>query len=169
AGDAHDDLSYPLSGRFEDGNAGVVFAGYGIADDKLGYNDYAELAKKGISIEGKWLLILADEPLLNAETSLLPTPDHKPSKWSQFLSKRSALLTRGKPKGLLVITDSSKRMQGSFADAAAAAALNARRVGALSIYKDSSAIQAYAVSTRFPNQILPPTPPNLHQLPQSIA
>jgi hypothetical protein len=92
-----DDLSYFLTGDTTEASGTVVFAGYGIADDKLGYNDYAALAAKGISIDGKWVLILEDEPLADAATSLLATPERKPSSWStQFINKRRALWNAGK-------------------------------------------------------------------------
>jgi hypothetical protein len=98
--ETHDDLSYFITGNIAEASGGVVFAGHGIADDKLGYNDYAALAAKGISIDGKWVLILEDEPLSDAATSLLPTPQRKPSSWStQFIYKRRALLKAGKAPG----------------------------------------------------------------------
>ncbi|HEY0386301.1 MAG TPA: M28 family peptidase, partial [Pyrinomonadaceae bacterium] len=153
--ETHDDLSFFDSGNYVNTSGGVVFAGYGIADDKLGYNDYAALAAQGISIDGKWVLMLADEPLADAKTSLLPTPEHKPSSWTtQFINKRSALWKAGKPKGVLVVDDSTPRFQGSFADAAALAALNNRRVGNLSLTQSTSLPQTYAISTKLANQIL---------------
>lgn len=155
--DSHDDLAYFLSGDVRNSTGGVVFAGYGIADDKLGYNDYAALATQGISVDGKWLLILDDEPLADAATSLLPTADHKLSKWSQIVFKRKALLTAGKALGFLVVTDSSPRLKTTFAEAAALASHNARRVGGLSLNQHSDAPQAYAVSTKLANQLLSPS------------
>jgi hypothetical protein len=45
--ETQDDLSFFETGdRASAGGDGVVFAGYGIADDKLGYNDYAALTAK---------------------------------------------------------------------------------------------------------------------------
>ena len=154
--DAHDDLSYFLSGGARNASGGVVFAGYGIADDKLGYNDFAALAAQGLSIEGKWVLIFADEPLSDASTSLLPTTDKKPSSWTtQFINKRGAVLEAGRPKGILVITDASpRRSPNSFSDNAALAALNARRIGQVSLYESSDVPQTFAVSTKFADQIL---------------
>ncbi|MDX6695922.1 MAG: hypothetical protein QOF02_3525, partial [Blastocatellia bacterium] len=81
--ETHDDLSYFLSGSTTSASGGVVFAGYGIADDHLGYNDYAALAAKGISIDGKWVLMLSDEPMTaDAKSSLLPTAEHQLSDWA---------------------------------------------------------------------------------------
>src|SRR5215203_5435306 len=37
--EAHDALAYFQTGDAKNASGGVVFAGYGIADDKLGYND----------------------------------------------------------------------------------------------------------------------------------
>jgi hypothetical protein len=153
--ESHDDLSYFASGNPASASGGVVFAGYGIADDKLGYNDYAALAAQGISIDDKWVLILADEPLSDATTSLLPTPAHKPSSWTtQFLYKRGALWRAGKPRGVLIVSDATPRLQGTFADAAALAALNTQRVGNLSLREASNMLPTYAISTKLANQIL---------------
>jgi hypothetical protein len=153
--ETHDDLSYFISGDIKEASGGVVFAGYGIADDKLGYNDYAALATKGISIDGKWVLILEDEPLSDAATSLLPTPERKPSSWStQFINKKSALWNAGKARGVLVVKDASPRMQGAFADASALAALNARQAGALTLSQSSLFPPTYAISTKLANRIL---------------
>ncbi|HYO91927.1 MAG TPA: hypothetical protein VEQ40_09830, partial [Pyrinomonadaceae bacterium] len=60
---AHDDLSYFMTGNMVSASGDVVFAGYGIAEDELDYNDYSALAAKKISIDGKWVMILADEPV----------------------------------------------------------------------------------------------------------
>jgi hypothetical protein len=107
-----DDLAYFLSGGAKNASGGLVFAGYGIADDKLGFDDIAALSANAVSINDKWIMILADEPLADAATSLLPTADKKPSKWStQFIWKRGAILKAGRPKGILIVNDSSPRLQ----------------------------------------------------------
>jgi Zn-dependent M28 family amino/carboxypeptidase len=155
--EASDDLSYFLSGDLGSSTGGVVFAGYGIADDALGYNDYAALAAQNISIDGKWLLILDEEPMADAATSLLPTKDHKLSKWSQIPFKRKAMLTAGKPLGLLVVTETSPGNTARFSDEAAAASRNARRVGGLSIYQHSGAPTAFAISIKLADQLLKPS------------
>jgi Zn-dependent M28 family amino/carboxypeptidase len=153
--ETQDGLSYFLSGNISKASGGVVFAGYGIADDKLGYNDYAALAKRGISIDGKWVLILEDEPLADAATSLLSTPERKPSSWStQFINKKRALWNAGKARGVLVVKDASPRMQGAFADAAALTALNAQKTGNFRLNQSSPFPPTYAISTRLANQIL---------------
>lgn len=152
--ESHDDLSYFLTGNMANASGEVVFAGYGIADDKLGYNDYAALAAKGISIEGKWVMILTDEPLADATTSLFPAAERKLSKWSAtFMPKRKALLAAGRPAGVLVVRYTSPRMQGTFADNAALASLNAQRVGPLSL-NQSPFPPTYAISSKLADQIL---------------
>ncbi|HEY0405621.1 MAG TPA: M28 family peptidase [Pyrinomonadaceae bacterium] len=168
--ETHDDLSYFLSGNAANASGGVVFAGYGIADDKLGYNDYAALAAKGISIDGKWLLILSDEPMAaNAKTSLLPTTDHQLSKWTtQSPAKRRPLLAAGKPAGILQVRYDGPRMQGTFADNAALASLNARRVGNLSLFQSSPAPPTYAISVKLANQILASSGQTIEGLRQQI-
>jgi hypothetical protein len=150
----HDDLSYFLTGNMVKASGDVVFAGYGIADDKLGYNDYAALRAKGISLDGKWVMILADEPLSNATTSLLPTSERQPSKWSaSLMPKRKALLAAGRPAGVLLVKYESPRMQGTFADHAAIAAQASQSVGYPSLHQ-SSFPPTYAISSKLANQIL---------------
>ena len=39
-----------MTGNIANAGGGVVFAGYGIADDKLAYNDYAALVEKGLRL-----------------------------------------------------------------------------------------------------------------------
>lgn len=164
-----DDLSYFLSGGAKSENGGVVFAGYGIADEKLGYNDYAALAADGISINDKWVLILHDEPLADAQTSLLPTADKKPSVWSRsFPFKRSAILKAGHPKGILIVEDSSPLFQGTFAENAATTSKNANRIGSLSLYENSDVPQTYAISTKLANQILASSGKTVESLKQQI-
>jgi hypothetical protein len=147
--EAHDDLSYFLTGSTAAAKGGVVFAGYGISDDALGYDDYAALAAKGISIDGKWVMVLADEPLGADGASLFPAAGGKPTKWAaSLMPKRRALVAAGKPAGVLVV-----RSQGAFADEAARASLAARRVGPLSLYQ-SPFPPTYAVSAKLADQIL---------------
>ncbi len=111
----------------------LVFGGYGIADPELGYDDYAALAADSIELNGRWLLILADEPLANDSTSLL-TPDGRPSRWTTqpFLKIRRAL--EAGVAGVILVGDRSPRTAESLAERAARAALRVRsRVGRLSL------------------------------------
>jgi hypothetical protein len=164
-----DDLSYFSSGSAKNASGDVIFAGYGIADDKLGFNDIAALAAGGVSINDKWVLILADEPLTGADTSLLPTADKKPSSWSkQFIYKRGAILKAGRPKGILVVSDSSPRIQGTFAENSAKVSETARQIGNLSLYETSAVPQTYAISTKLANQILASSGKSVESLKQQI-
>jgi hypothetical protein len=167
--ETNDDLSYFLSGNAKTASGGVIFAGYGIADDRLGYNDYAALSAQGISTTDKWVLVLGDEPLADAATSRLPTADRKPSSWStQFINKRRALLKSGRPKGILVISDASPRLQGAFSANAAAASANAQRIGQMSLFESSDIPQAYAVSTKLADQMLATSGTNVETLKRQI-
>ena len=119
SGEKHDDLSFYAGGGATDASGGVVFVGYGIADDALGFNDYAALTERGISIDGKWLIMLSDEPLANDSTSLLPTENHQISRWTTgFTDKRIPRWKAGRPKGILVVGDLSPRNKIAFSDAA---------------------------------------------------
>lgn len=166
--ETHDDLSYFMTGSPTAARGGVVFAGYGIADDALGYNDYAALAAKGISIDGKWVMVLADEPLNADGASLFPAAGGKPTKWAAtFMPKRKALLAAGKPAGILLVRSEGPRMQGTFADNAAQASLAAQRVGPLSLYQSTFA-PTYAVSARLADRILATASQQVEGLRQQI-
>jgi len=166
---AHDDLSFFFNGGFANANAGVVFAGYGIADDKLGYNDYAALSAAGISITDKWVLMLEDEPLADANTSLLSTPDHKPSSWStQFINKKAALWKAGKPKGVMVVSDATPMEIMSFAERAAQASQNAKRIGTVSLSKNADFPPTFAISSKLANQLLAPSGRSVAELKKQI-
>lgn len=152
--ETHDDLSYFLTGKVADASGKVVFAGYGIADDTLNYDDYAALKAKGISIDGKWVMILDDEPMKDATTSLFPTAEHKLSKWSATLMpKRKALIEAGRPAGVLLVRYDSPLMQGTFADNAAQASALAQRIGQLSLTQ-SPFPPTYAISAKLADKIL---------------
>ncbi|HEV3470415.1 MAG TPA: M28 family peptidase [Pyrinomonadaceae bacterium] len=158
--EAQDDLSYFGFGELRDvAAAGVVFAGHGISDKELGYDDFAALAEKGIELDGKWLVLLADEPLKDASTSLLRTPDGKPSKWTaQIVNKRLAVWRAGRPAGVLVVADAGPRSQGTFAEGARRAGLAARRLGPLTLHRTSPSgfPPTYFISTKLADRILAP-------------
>lgn len=164
----HDDLSYFLRGNLANASGSVVFAGYGIADDKLGYNDYAALAAKGISIDGKWVMILADEPISNATTSLLPTKDHKLSDWTNRALKRKALLAAGKPAGVLEVRLPGPLRQTTFPDSAAQASANTSGLGNLSLNQSSLLPPTYAISGTLADQILAHSGHKIEELRQQI-
>ena len=156
--EAQDDLSYFLTGDKVSALGGVVFAGYGIADERLGYDDYAALAAKGISLDGKWVLILEDEPLASATASLFPAAGKKLTKWSAgLMPKRKALLAAargGRPAGVLQVRQESPLRPGTFADEAALFALNAKRVGNLSLNQSVPFPPTYLISPKLADRIL---------------
>lgn len=166
--DAHDDLSYFLRGNLADVSGGVVFAGYGIADDGLGYNDYAALKAKGISIEGKWVMILGDEPVSDANTSLLPTKDRKVSGWTNGILKRRAALAAGKPAGVLEVRLPSPLRKGTFAEDATQASARAAGLGALSLDQASAMTPTYAISAVLADQILAQSGHKIEEVRQQI-
>lgn len=156
---AQDDLAYFAFGKVASSKGGVVFAGYGIEDEALGYRDFSALREQKISIDGKWVMILADEPLRDAATSLLPTPERKPSKWSAapMFDKRLAIWTRGRPAGVLVISDASPRApEGGFSEQSRRAATSTSGVGALSLYPTTETPfpPTYKISTKLADRIL---------------
>jgi Peptidase family M28 len=170
--EAHDDLAYFLTGSTADGSGPVVFGGYGIADKRLGFNDYAALAEKGISVDGKWMMILADEPLKDAKTSLLPTAEHEPSKWTQLPFKMGALFGSGRgTKGLLIVRDTSPLAQGTFSEAAAQASRATQRIGSplwLHPQPSTNAPPVYMISTKLANQILASSGRTIESVKQEI-
>ena len=139
----------------------VVFAGYGIADDELGYNDLEALRKADIDVSGKWLMVLRDEPLADSSASLLPTSDGAPSRWTRApLTKLSALFGTAVPAGVLVVGDVGPRAE-PFAEQVQAATAAAREsVGSLSLEEGSGRSRlippVYTVSTELANEILAP-------------
>ena len=149
------DLFYFDGGNARDASASVVFAGYGIAADSLGYNDYKALEQNNISINDKWVMILDEEPLADEKTSLLPTHNHQPSPWAGgFFHKRLAMLKAGHPKGILIVTDLVPGHTGSFATDAATAAQNALRMGQLASFDTTPVVQVYCISAKMANLIL---------------
>jgi hypothetical protein len=153
----HDDLAYFAFGSLKDAAGGAVFVGYGIKDEALGYDDFAALAAEHISVEGKWLIVLADEPLRAPEASLLPTADGKPSKWTtQPQLKRKAIWQAGRPAGVLVVSDAGARGAGKFEETAARAASGLQRVGQLSLFPDTptSFPPTFNISSRMADRIL---------------
>lgn len=155
SGSAHDDLAYYVGGSAVSANGEIVFAGYGIADDTLGYNDYAALSAKGVSVAGKWVLMLDAEPMVDAKTSRLPTENHKLSAWTtRGLRKGMPFLKTGMPKGLLIVTDLGAGDQIAFAERSAKAAQTLPVIGQLAQSAVATIPPTYNVSAKFANQIL---------------
>jgi hypothetical protein len=120
----------------------------------VGYDDYAALKAKGISIEGKWVMILADEPVADANTSLLPTKDRKISNWTNGILKRRAVLAAGKPAGVLEVRMPSPLQKGTFAEDAAQVSARAAALGNLSLDQNSAMTPTFAISPTLADQIL---------------
>lgn len=153
-----DELAYLSMGNVPSVDGPVVFAGYGISDDELGYDDFQVLNDKGISPAGKWLIVLGDEPLADESASLLPTADGRPSVWSHSIyQKMRAAYRSGIPKGMLVIDDVGPRTTDDFAADAQRAALGLRGVGSLSLKTADRRLPVYRISSKLANAILTPS------------
>lgn len=167
-----DDGAYFVSGVPKDVEAGVVFLGYGIDADSLNYNDYKASRAAKLSIDGKWILIFADEPLLNDSTSLLPTRNRRVSAWSRnFFSKSTASVKAGKPAGILVISDRSPRQKLSIRQQAVQTLQQFDRIGPVMLKPDEASPglpPVYAVSSAFADAILKNTGHTVASLQQSI-
>lgn len=155
-----DEHAYLVFGTEPDVEAGVVFGGYGINDDELGYSDFAALEAAGIDYQDKWLLIMRDEPLANTEQSLLKTEDGKPSIWTtQSNHKLRSLFRSGLPKGVLIVQDIGVNAE-SVAEEAKEAAHDLEGIGQLSLDAESSGRSFppfYVISKALADQILAPS------------
>ncbi len=158
--DATGSDAYLMFGSMPDQTGNLVFAGYGIADDELEYNDYAVLADQGVDVAGKWVLYLANEPLANDSTSLLPTDDGMASRWSRSPNTklRSLLSMDGLPAGVLMVGDLGPRAVDVAAEAAESAAQLSEGVGRLSLEPDASGGRPfppiYIVSSSFADKLI---------------
>ncbi|MGA0254916.1 MAG: M28 family peptidase [Rhodothermales bacterium] len=126
-GDATDGSFMTMFGGAGESEGSIVFAGYGIGDDDLGYNDFTALAEAGIDYDGKWVMMLADEPMSDAETSLLPTEGGTLSTWTtgRFNKLRAFFGNEeSTPAGILVVGDLSPH-GGTVSEAAMAQATGA--------------------------------------------
>ena len=168
----YDGLMYQRFGSAQESEGGVVFAGYGIDDDQLGYNDLAALQTQGIDISGKWLLIFRDEPMDTDSMSLLPTEDGGVSKWTQrwFLKMQAAF--RSGPTGFLIVGDVGPRGINVAQRAAEEAQALTQAVGSLSLEESSGRGRAfpptYTISSELADQILAPTGRTVAEIKQSI-
>lgn len=134
-GDATDGSFMTMFGGAGESTGTIVFAGYGIGDDDLGYNDFTAMADASIEYAGKWVMMLADEPMADAATSLFPTPDNELSTWTtgRFNKLRRFFGSADTaPAGILIVGDLSPR-GGSVMEAAMMQADFDQGVGNLSI------------------------------------
>ncbi|NBC16595.1 MAG: M28 family peptidase [Bacteroidetes bacterium] len=147
-------------GTMDQSSGGIVFAGYGIGDSELGYDDYAALREQGIDLTGKWVLMLRDEPMAADTTSLL-TADGAPSTWTERpFRKWRAAFGEGAPAGLLIVGDVGPMGEDVAAAAAERAEAAKQSLGRLSLEAGSSGRPfppAYTVSTAFADQLLAPS------------
>ena len=173
--DGASDDAFLLFGSAPESEGGVVFGGYGIADDNLGYNDYAALKEKDIDYTGKWLILLANEPLASAEASLLPTEDGTPSRWttSRFDKLRHLLSSGTMPAGVLIVGDVGPRGVNIAEEAAKQATALRTDVGSLSLTPPDGGRRGfpsviYTISTDLANQILAPSGRTVGELQEAI-
>lgn len=169
--ESQDEHSYLAFGTRPNVDGGVVFAGYGISDAELGYDDYIALKDKGISAAGKWVLIFRDEPLANASTSLLPTADGSPSVWSRSVYRKvRAAYGHAVPKGFLIVGDVGPRGTSPIRESATRAARGLDAIGSLSLLEtgNSSRPPAYMISSDLANTILAPSGRTVDEIKQRI-
>lgn len=170
ASGAWDGDAYLSFGSRDTSSGRVVFAGYGISDSTLGYDDYRALREQDVDPTGRWLLLLRDEPMATDSTSLLPTEDGSPSHWSGALyDKIRTAFRAGPPAGILVVGDVGPRA----VDVAERAALQAehRDAGRLSLQERDdgrSVPPLYVVSSSLANRILAPSGRTVEALRQQI-
>ena len=166
--------AYLMSGSQPETAANVVFIGYGIADNALGYNDYAAASAAGIHLAGKWLLMLNGEPLESASKSLLPTQDGGPSAWStNRLQKIRAALSEARPAGILIVGDVGPLATASLAEQSAHVASGLTKIaGSLSLTDDINVSRGgtpiYVISTELADKILAPSNHSIAALRQDI-
>ncbi|MEP0545415.1 MAG: M28 family peptidase [Rhodothermales bacterium] len=152
-----DGLAYLRSGGDGSMTGGVVFAGYGIGGNEA-YDDLAALRDAGLSVAGKWVLVLGDEPL-SAEGRSLLTEDGVPTDFSTSWYRKALGFLRsdlGAPAGFLVVADTSPLQPLGVAEQAAA---TAQRLGSLSLAGSESGGGSrfpamFNVSSDFANAIL---------------
>jgi hypothetical protein len=108
---------------------GAVFAGYGVQAD--GYDDLAALAAAGLSTGGKWVVLLAGEPMTADGRSLI-TADGELTPFSQnvFNKLRPLISTDTPPVGILIVGDADPRATQTVAQRAEA---SVRNIGGLSL------------------------------------
>ncbi len=158
--DSYDDGAFLVFGNATSAEGPLYFAGYGIPDDDLGFNEITALESAGIDYSDGWLMILDGEPMRDDDESLLPTEDGGPSQWSQSRNaKLRAYFSSGKlPKGIVLVsgdTDAS-----SFQKQAAAAAAQQQAVGSLSLTDDAPSRPfppIYTVTIDVANEMLGPS------------
>jgi hypothetical protein len=164
-------------GNGQDVSGGLIFGGYGIADDELGYNDMSALAAKNLDPTQNWLLILAGEPVDEAGNSLL-TSDGALSRWTTGrFTKFSSMGQTGLPKGILIVSDLTPGTETPLSERVAAAASAPSGVGGLSLTPpDADATggrrrsfpPVFEISVDLANQLLSPAGTTIEALKDAI-
>lgn len=153
-------------------SGGVVFMGYGIADSSLGIHDIGAVQAAGIETAGKWVMLFRDEPLANDSTSLLPTEDGKPSRFTTSFFQKMIPFLRGVPtSGMLIVGDVGPRVDQSVEDRAAMIGGNlSRAMGSLSLNEQDrpESPPLFVISTEMANQILAPSGRTVADLKEEI-
>lgn len=166
-----DGRAYIQYGREGEAEGGLVFAGYGITGERL--DEVAALREAGLSLEGRWVLLLGDEPL-DAEGRSLITPDGEPSAYSgSWFRKVIGLLQAGlgQPAGFLVVADRSPLEELTVAERAEAVP---HILGALSRPGSGGASfsdrlpPVFHVAARFADGLLAPAGRSVDALQQQI-
>lgn len=143
-------LQFGSGGELE---GGIVFGGYGIGADSLNYSDYAALKEAGITLSGKWLMILDQEPMTADGKSKFTKNGNLTGFSKQWWTKLQAAysLTGGDtPLGFIVVGNDK------FADKVSAAlASEASKVGSLQLGDQTQ-------STAAPRQGRRPRPVIVH-------
>ena len=156
----HDGTMYLAGGNHAETDGSVVFGGYGIADDDLGYNDVTALQDKGIDLEGKWVLLLRDEPMATDSTSLLPTEDGQPSRWTRTWFYKLRAFFSNRPAGYLIVADVGPGSVDLSREAALEAQAALAGDGNLSLNEGSTGRPfppVYMISASLADQILAPS------------
>lgn len=153
-------------------SGGVVFMGYGIADSSLGIHDIGAVQAAGIETTGKWVMLFRDEPLANDSTSLLPTEDGKPSRFTTSFFQKMIPFLRGVPtSGMLIVGDVGPRVDQSVEDRAAMIGGNlSRAMGSLSLNEQDrpESPPLFVISTEMANHILAPSGRTVADLKEEI-
>jgi hypothetical protein len=150
-----DGHSYLQFGTLPEFTGGVVFAGYGIADE-TGYNDFIALAEADITTAGKWVMIFPGEPTAADGTSLITGTD-EPSTWAtSFWSKFRAMSMSG-ARGFLIVGDIGSHGEDMHVATRLHAEALVDRVGSVSLNEDGARRimpPVYVVSSEFADRLL---------------
>jgi hypothetical protein len=165
-----DGHSYLQFGTLPALEAGVVFAGYGIADEESDYNDFVALAEADVSAAGNWVMIFTGEPTTTDGVSLI-TGTEEASAWStSFWTKFRAMSMSG-ARGFLIVGEVGADDEVVRTDAQAHADALAGRVGSLSLNETGARRimpPAYVISSEFANMLLAGTGQSVESLHQAI-